>query len=242
MEFNGYCPECELKGKNTQMLRYNIGIVACPVCGLVIIPNSEEAFIGLTRVPEDLKHHTQTEIAADPSIPLVVREHEPIKTKEELAYILQTKISPFVPFSLHNLIDYYARSLFANHEQKKKLDHEYRRQSGVLKIDFTDNTILNKLKKRDVKAGNPKDKSFRHTYELMKILFNKYYDNDTSWLPEMGMGPYQLALCKKHLPNSDSKLLKNNPYIRKQRLMSFLIDLVEIIYLEKKTMVSKKYL
>ena len=241
MIFTGNCPQCELKGHKVEMLRYDIAFISCPVCGLTIIEDDKQAVIVPSRVRTDLETQRQIETAGSLGSPLVFKENE-IETKEELAYIIQTKITVFVPFSLHNLIDYYAKSLYADSEQKKKFANEYKRQSGVLKIDFNDKSIIDKLKKRDVKAGNPKEKSFVHTHELMIFLFKKYYNNETSWLPEMGMGPYQLALCKKHLPSGDSKLLENNPYVRKQRLMSFIIDVVEIIYLDKKTRVSKKYL
>ena len=220
LKFTGLCPECQLKGVSTKMLSTDaIGFYECPIDHFCILTDTETANLGKVRGIGN--YNPKTDLKVDFNLEFFANNNK-ISSKEELAHYILTEVNMYYDFSLENLVKTFI--------SKNK---EYKRQSKFFEIDFNDSSIIDKLKKRDLKKGNDRYSSYVLTFELLQKLFEKYKENNISWLPEMGMGPYQVKLCKKHIRNKDIKLLEQNDVLRKQRLMTFMIDLVEIIYFDK---------
>ena len=66
----------------------------------------------------------------------------------------------------------------------------------------------------------------------------KYNQSDNSLLPEMGMSQLQMYLCKKHFPNNKIDLINSEPTFIKQSLKNLIKDLIDIIYTDKKVLLS----
>src|SRR5690606_5497490 len=79
----------------------------------------------------------------------------------------------------------------------------YKRQSKYFKMDFEDRRILQRLEKRDIEESVPDLRSYQHLHRLLLSLFQKYYNNDPTWLPEMGMSLIELDICKKYFDGSE---------------------------------------
>jgi hypothetical protein len=72
---------------------------------------------------------------------------------------------------------------------------------------------------------------------LQNIII-KYYKIDNSWLPEMGMSKIEYYLCTKHFPSYESEKINSNPLFIKQSLKELVFDLIRIIYLDEKILLS----
>jgi hypothetical protein len=57
-------------------------------------------------------------------------------------------------------------------------------------------------------------------------------------LPEMGMSKIEYYLCTKHFPSHEREHINSNPLFVKQSLKELVLDLIDIIYLDKKIPLS----
>lgn len=225
--FNGKCPECDLNGNTEIMYRNFKDCFECPSCQLQIYPQDDLAYIFRFRGNSDFKLNFLklkkelffAEVSEDEELTGTI-----IISEEDLKEYL-IKIPSPNEFSVDKLIDAYVDFKFGNQPVEA-----YQKQSEHFKIDFEDETIQQQLKQRDLeKQINP---LYAHAgaYRFLQRILKKYYFEDPSWLPEMGMTKLEFYLSIKHFPHSENKKIQADPFFTKQRLKNLAVDLIEIVY------------
>jgi len=233
--FNGYCPECALKDIESKMILSRKDVWECKNDNLQILSNNVTAtilrFRGHNAFRSEINYATDF---VDGNAILIEAEDFKIQptnnlfnSDEELQNYLSEKVEPFLEFSLENLIKTYVERLF---EPNEFTELSHRRQADYFQIYLkNERAITSKLEKRDINEGKDRYHSYKYLYSLLVSVFEKYYNSDSSWLPEMGMTMEQTNLCNKHL----SRIDREDKKIVREKLMELMIDLIEIIYLDK---------
>ena len=233
--FNGQCPECKLNEVDMQMRLNFQEIWECPACQLQVLIESDNAPILRYRgkgdfqiKPSILKKHYRLEETRKDSY----RNGKKITTADELKDFL-AKVEPQNEFSMLKLIDAYTQYKFND-----KSKEPYKKQTKHFNIDFEDFEILDVLQIRD--KTNSINPLFAHSYlfDFQNQLLWKYYNNDNSWLPEMGMSKIQYYLSLKHFPHFKSALINSDAFLAKQSLKGLLLDVIGIIHNNTKVLLS----
>lgn len=152
---------------------------------------------------------------------------------DHLEKYLKNKVQPSKEFTYTKLIDSYVNYKFENQPEDN-----YRKQSKYFTIDFDDNSIQEKLEERDRERNQNPLYAHSRLYRFLKDILEKYYKIDNSWLPEMGMSKIEHYLSLKHFPKQDSELINSNPLFIKQALKELAEDLIRIIYLDERPLLS----
>ncbi len=110
---------------------------------------------------------------------------------------------------------------------------EYQKQSKFFKIDFNKEFSFESLEKRDSIEGNSEINSYKYIYTLFEnIISSNYYENRFYPAVQQGNSPNQENLILRYFPReefndkTDKKIIQN-------RLIDFLVEIVEIIYFGK---------
>lgn len=234
--FSGNCPQCHLDNNKIEMRHNDFGFWECPKCLLQVLIEQDHALILPQRgdgnfkmtIAKLKKEYVLEETNSDTYANGIL-----ILDEKHLKDYLKKNIQPIEEFTLTKLIDSFVNYKFNGFSKK-----EYQKQSSHFKIDFEDSGIEEKLIDRD--TNNNQNPLYTHAglYFFLKIILNKYYNIDNSWLPEMGMTKILHYLSLKYFPRHESVLINSNPIFIKQRLKELTIDLMEIIYYDKKPILS----
>ncbi|OYU85465.1 MAG: hypothetical protein CFE24_01910 [Flavobacterium sp. BFFFF2] len=219
-----------------EMRQNNIPFWECPNCELQIIIEKGNAVILRHRGEGDFKYNLLKF-----NLDCVLEETDSdgystgieILDFEHLENYLETKVQHPKEFSFAKLIDNYVNYKFENQSKEN-----YIIQSEHFKIDFEDNSIIEELIKRDRNRNQNQLYAHSRLYRFLQIILEKYYKIDNSWLPEMGMSKIEHYLCTKHFPSDERKKINSNPLFVKQSLKELIFDLIRIIYLDQKTLLS----
>lgn len=234
--FSGECPQCLLVNHDVVMQQNSIPFWECPECQLQILIEKENALIMRNRgkgyFENNLKSFDRNCILEEtkkdsyPSGKLIL----------DLAHLekyIKNKVQPVAEFTYTKLID-----SFVNYKYNNQPIDDYLRQSEYFKINFEDANIEKILIERDRKINQNPLYLHSRLYRFLNDLFKKYNTNDNSWLPEMGMSKIEYFLCTKHFPSYHSHLINANPILIKRNLKELIIDLIKIIYLNERIMLS----
>lgn len=234
--FSGQCPQCQMTNNDVEMRQNNIPFWECPKCELQIIIEKENAVILRHRGEGNFKYNLLKfnldcilgETSSDGysnGIEILDFAH--------LENYLEKKVEKSKEFSFSKLIDNYISYKFENQSKEN-----YNIQSEYFKIDFDDNSIEEKLIERDKNRNQNHLYAHSRLFRFLKNILVKYYKIDNSWLPEMGMSKIEYYLCAKHFPNSENEKINSNPIFIKQSLKELVFDLIRIIYLDEKILLS----
>jgi hypothetical protein len=234
--FSGKCPQCKLLNDNVDMRQNNYPFWECPKCELQILVEDEKALILQNRGKGEftyniIKFNSEC-VLAETGSDSYPNGKEIINTVH-LAKYLKNKVQQSEEFSYTKLINSYVNYKFDNQPEDN-----YLKQSVHFKINFEDSSIQEKLAERDrVNNQNP---LYAHSrlYRFLKVILEKYYKIDSSWLPEMGMSKIEHYLSLKHFPSDKRKLINSNPVFVKQSLKELAVDLISIIYLNESILLS----
>ena len=234
--FSGQCPQCQMANNDVEMRQNNFPFWECPKCELQIIIEKGNAVILRHRGEGNFKYNL-LKFNSD----YVLGETDSdgysngieILDFEHLENYLETKVQHPKEFSFAKLTDNYVNYKFENQSKEN-----YIIQSEHFKIDFEDNSIEEELIKRDRNRNQNQMYAHSRLYRFLQIILEKYYNIDNSWLPEMGMSKIEHYLCTKHLPSDEREKINSNPLFVKQSLKELIFDLIRIIYLDEKILLS----
>jgi hypothetical protein len=233
---DGYCPECQLNGEDVRLQLNSDDFWECPKSHLQLAVYGINAVIlqfrGIGKFKEGPIYGTHLISGA------ILKRAKgqsifPVRNGFDSVYELKDyllDVEPRLELSLQNLVDSFAKYKYGNPFTYENSPLPYKRQSKYFKIDFENQSILKKLEKRDKQEGVSFPWHYTHLYRLLMSLFEKYYDGDASWLPEMGMSQIEVELCKKHLHRLTPEVHGSESKTVKQRILALIVNLVEIIY------------
>ena len=232
---DGYCPECQLNDEDVTLLLNRDDFWECPKSHLQLAVNGVDAVI--------LKFRAIGQFRSEPTYGTkeingailtrskgnsIFTDQTIFNSHDELREYLLNEVEPPLEFSLENLAVTYVKYKYGNPFTAENNPLPYKRQSKYFKIDFENSNIIKKLEKRDLEEAIPYLKSYTHLHRLLLSLFERYYNGDASWLPEMGMSQIEVDLCKKYFDGSSIEEIPKD--IIKKKLLAFIVDLIEIIY------------
>ncbi|KAA9332677.1 hypothetical protein [Adhaeribacter soli] len=232
---DGYCPECQLNNEDVTLLLNRDDFWECPKSHLQLAVNGVDAVI--------LKFRAIGQFRSEPTYGTkeingailtrskgnsIFTDQTIFNSHDELREYLLNEVEPPLEFSLQNLAETYAKYKYGNPFTNENNPLTYKRQSKYFKIDFENSNIIKKLEKRDSEEERTYPYYYTHLYRLLLSLFEKYYNGDASWLPEMGMSQIEVDLCKKYFDGSAIEEMARD--IVKKKLFVFIVDLIKIIY------------
>lgn len=234
--FSGQCPQCQMANNDVDMRQNNIPFWECPKCELQIIIEKGYAVILRHRGEGKLKYNllksTLNCILEETSSDGYSNGIKILDTAHLKKY-LETKVQHSKEFSYAKLIDNYINYKFENQGKEK-----YIIQSEYFNIDFDDNSIEETLIERDNNRNQNQLYAHSRLFRFLKIILEKYYKIDASLLPVMGMSKIEYYLCTKHFPRHEKENITSNPLFIKQSLKELIFDLIIIIYLDEKILLS----
>jgi hypothetical protein len=234
--FSGKCPQCQIANESIEMRQNNIPFWECPKCELQIIIEKGNAVILRHRGEGDFKYNLlkfNLDCILEETGSDGYSNGIEILDFEHLEKYIKNNVQQSEKFSFTKLIDSYVNYKFKN---QSKLN--YIIQSEHFEIDFEDNSIEEILIERDKNRNQNQLYAHSRLFRFLKNVLEKYYKIDNSWLPEMGMSKIEHYLCKKHFPNYEIENINSNPLFIKQSLKELTIDLIRIIYLDEKIILS----
>ncbi|WP_082893377.1 GIY-YIG nuclease family protein [Rufibacter ruber] len=239
---DGYCPECLLQDEEVELLLNKDDFWECPKSNLQLAVFGTDAvtlkFRGTGKFKEETEFGTQNISGAALAHAKGANYYSDIvlfSSLDEFGAYLTNDIEPTLGLTLGNLAITYSSFKYGNPLAKERAEMSYKRQSRHFKIDFENLGITKKLEKRDLEEGMSDYNSYTLLYRLLITLFERYHKVDISWLPEMGMSLNQAGLCNKHLHSLPEPVtFINDPEFLRGRLLTFIVDLIEIIYRGKK--------
>ncbi|MBA9078199.1 GIY-YIG nuclease family protein [Rufibacter quisquiliarum] len=239
---DGYCPECLLHDKEVELLLNKDDFWECPKSNLQLAVLGSDAvtlkFRGTGKFKEESVFGTQNINGAALAHARGANYYTDIaifSSLDEFRNYLTNEVEPPLGLTLENLAYAYSSFKNGNPLARESSEMSYKRQSRHFKIDFENPSIIKKLEKRDLDEGMSDYNSYTQLYRLLLSLFEKYHKADISWLPEMGMSLNQAALCNKHLHSLPEPVTYiNDPEFLRSRLLTFIVDLIEIVYHGKK--------
>lgn len=234
--FSGQCPQCQMANNNVEMRQNNIPFWECPKCELQIIIEKGNAVILRHRGEGNFKYNLLKF-----NLDCILEETNSdgysngiqILDFEHLENYLEKEVQQSKEFSLKKLIDNYVNYKFENQSKEN-----YIKQSEHFKIDFEDKSIEDKLIERDKIRNQNQLYAHSRLFRFLQNMIVKYYKIDNSWLPEMGMSKIEHYLCIKHFPSYEREKINSNPLFIKQSLKELVFDLIRIIYLDEKILLS----
>ena len=242
---DGYCPECQLNDEDVQLLLNKDDFWECPKSHLQLAVNGIDAVILRFRAigqfrsePAYGTYEINGAVLTRAKEDSIFSDHTIFNSEAELKEYLINEVEPPLDLSLENLADSYVKFKYGNPFTKENNPLPYKRLSKFFKIDFENRNILKKLEKRDSEEDVPYLRSYTHLYRLLLSLFEKYYNADASWLPEMGMSQIEVDLCIKYFSVSEAEQTNDDQDVVKKTLMAFMVDLIEIIYQGKKPVIN----
>ncbi len=234
--FSGHCPQCQLLNHSVDMRQNNHLFLECPKCDLQILIENEKALIlqhrGKGRFVYKIKIFKREYVLAEADASSYPNGKEIIDTTHLEKY-LKDKVQQSEEFTYTKLID-----SFVNYQFDNQPEDNYRKQSEHFKIDFEDNSIQEKLIERDKNRNQNPLYTHSRLHRFLKLILEKYYKTDNSSLPEMGMSKIEHYLTLKHFPSYNRSLMNSNPLFVKQGLKELAEDLIRIIYLDDKILLS----
>ena len=234
--FSGQCPQCQMVNNNVEMRQNNIPFWECPKCELQIIIEKSNAVILRHRGEGNFKYNLlkfNLDCVLEETNSNGYSNGIEILDFEHLENYLEKKVQKSKEFSFTKLIDNYVNYKFENQSKEN-----YIIQSEHYKIDFEDNSIEEKLIERDRNRNQNKLYAHSRLFRFLQNILEKYYKIDNSWLPEMGMSKIEYYLCTKHFPSYEREKINSNPLFVKQSLKELASDLIRIIYLDEKILLS----
>lgn len=234
--FDGPCPQCLLY-KEEHLMRGNSKFWECPNCNLQILVENDKASV-LRHRGEGVFLYNDDRFQGKVGLQEVGEDSYPngidITTEAELVKYLLLKVQQKEKYSIDSLIDSYVSYRF----QKGSKD-PYLVQSAHFKIDFDNRETEGILSLRDYQNKLSDQYSHLRLYRfLIDNIFPKYFDGDSSNLPEMGMSKLQMYLCTKHFPNRLRDIINSKPKFIEQALRSLIKDLIRIIYFDEKVLLT----
>lgn len=235
--FTGSCPNCQVnKGQKIEMVLNQKDFWECPKCNLLILEENNLASIFRHRGKNDFKYSEKKfndenfyqevdEESYGNSILMIDNAH--------LSAYLKYSVEPEKLYSIDKLIDSYVDFKF-----REKSYREYEYQSNYFKINFDDESILEKLEKKDKELKINFLYSYKRLYTFLNHILSKYSNLDNSFLPEMGMSQIEYYLCRKHFPIQKNKLINSNPIFVKYAFKKLLKDIIGVIYFDEKLILS----
>lgn len=227
---DGYCPECQLINEDVQLLLNRDDFWECPKSHLQLSVNGIDAVIlrfrAIGQFRSELTYGTQKingAILTRAKMDSIFSDSTIFNSETELKEYLLNEVEPQLDLSLENLADSYAKFKYGNPFTNENSPLPYKRLSKYFKIDFDNSNIIKKLEKRDSEEDVPYLRSYIHLHRLLLSLFEKYYNCDASWLPEMGMSQIEVDLCKKYFPVSEPDQTNINQKTVKKKLMAFMM-------------------
>lgn len=234
--FSGQCPECLLMGKSINMIKNMFPFWECPECHLQISIEEGNAIILRNRGTGDFKYDLSTfknDFFLEKSDSNSHRNGKIIIDAEQLKKFIKTKVQPCEKFSHGKLIDSYVSYKYGNLSKE-----DYIVQSNHYNIDFDDTSIEDVLLGRDKQRNHSNLYAHFRLYRFLKIILDEFYKNCSFLFPVMGMSKIEHYLCIKHFPNDEKQKINSSPIFVKQAFRELAEDLIRIIYLDEKTLLS----
>ena len=236
ISFSGHCPECLLIDKSVDMLQNIIPFWECPECHLQILIEEGNAVILRLRGTGNFNYDPSTfknSLFLEKSDSNSYRNGKKFIDSEHLNKFLKIKVQPCEKFSLGKLIDSYVNYKYDNSSKE-----DYMEQSNYFKIDFDETSIEDKLIERDKQRNYSNLYAHFRLYRFLKIILEEYYKNCSFLFPVMGMSKIEHYLILKHFPKDELQIINSNPIFIKQAFRELVEDLIRIIYLDEKTLLS----
>lgn len=244
---DGYCPECQLNDEDIALQLNRDDFWECPKSHLQLAVYGINAvvlkFRGVAQFRNEITKgpdHIDGAILTGAKNDTILSNDVLFNSETEFRDYLENEVEAKLEFTLQNLVDTYTNYKFGNPFTFENSSLPYKRQSKHFKIDFENKNILKKLEVRDAEELVPYNRSYLHLYRLLSSLFEKYYEANMDWLPEMGMSQIEFEFCKKHLPNAEMQEFNSKPSLVKRRLQAFIVDLTKVIY-QNETPVTNPY-
>jgi hypothetical protein len=233
--FSGECPQCQLANQEIEMRQNKSDFWDCPECQLQIILEGDNAGLLTFRGKSDFKNSMKKfklDLILEETNPDSYRNGTMIFDENHMKNFIQNNLDPVEEFTFLKLIDAYVNYKFNNFPK-----NEYDKQSKHFKIDFEDDTMVDKLRLRDKENNTNPMYAHWQLFDFLQIVLEKYYHNDNTNLPEIGMSKIEYYLSDKHFSN-DIKRINSNPVFIKQTLKDLIIDLIRIVFLNEIVILS----
>lgn len=234
--FSGQCPQCQILNDKVDMRQNNIPFWECPKCELQILIENENALILRHRGKGEFNYNLlkfDRDCVLEETNSNGYRNGKKILDFNHLEKYLENKVHRSEEFTFTKLIDNYVNYKFANQSKQS-----YIKQSEHFKIDFEDISIVEKLTERDEQRSQNPLYAHSRLFRFLQNILEKYHKSDNSWLPEMGMSKIENYLCLKHIPIHKREKINSNTIFIKQSLKELAVDLIGIIYLDEKPLLS----
>ena len=234
--FSGQCPQCQILNAKVDMCQNRIPFLECPKCGLQILIENGKALILRNRGQGEFEYNIlkfDKDFVLEETNSNGYRNGNEIFDFDHLGKYLENKVQRSEEFTFTKLIDSYVNYKFDNQSKVN-----YLKQSKYFKIDFEDCSLEEKLIERDKRKSQNPLYAHSRLFRFLQNILEKYYKNDNSWLPEMGMSKIEYYLSLKHIPSHKREKINSNPLFIKQSLKELAIDLIRIIYLDEKVLLS----
>jgi hypothetical protein len=233
--FSGECPQCQLANQEIEMRQNKSDFWECPDCQLQIILEGDNAGLLTFRGKSDFKYSLKKFklcCILEETNPDSYRNGNMILGENHMKNFIQSNLDPVREFTFLKLIDAYVNYKYNNYPK-----NEYDKQSNHFKIDFEDDTMVDKLSLRDRENNTNPMYAHSQLFAFLQIVLEKYYHNDNAGLPETGMSKIEYYMSEKHF-SDNIKRINSSPVFIKQTLKDLIIDLIRIIYLNEKVILS----